>query len=233
MPSRFSFTLAGKTFKSKKALSDRIKEILYGYAIGSCLQGHERVFIIEMLSLHPEAATKIGCGIRDVTVESSIYGARGFFFHRYDGTKTDASYLKCLNPESSRYNDLQSAFRIAVAKQVREVYWKAFQNGPFACEFTGQILQLDDGNSAVDHVPPKTFQALLNSFLALRGLELNDIVITGSKDMEMEKHIVDERLKADWQEYHAKEAVLRVISKLANTSHVRKIAKRVPQEPMP
>ena len=53
-------------------------------------------FLCALVARHPNAPDKAGCGIQHFTVEHAMHGTRCFYLTRYDGTKTDFSYFKCL-----------------------------------------------------------------------------------------------------------------------------------------
>ena len=54
-------------------------------------------FMMSVLSRHPNASSKIGCGVRGIYVARTSYGSPCFHALRRDGTVTDFSYRKCLD----------------------------------------------------------------------------------------------------------------------------------------
>lgn len=96
------------------------------------------------------------------------------------------------------------------------VRYSRFVIGRFSNEssvpYTGEQLSLD--NCAVDHTPPKTFDALLFNFC--REQAINPLqVIVGSEGGTVAV-LSDLELLAAWQAYHRANANLRLLSKLGN-----------------
>lgn len=87
--------VAAQTFKTKKALEEKLKAILHASEPGVELDEPQHSFLMCVLFRHPEALNKIGCGVRAFRVTTSKYGNRCFEAVRVDGTGAEFSYLKC------------------------------------------------------------------------------------------------------------------------------------------
>jgi hypothetical protein len=84
-------------FPTKAAATEFFRKILYRYAVGERVVGEDEVTMLSLLQqCHPRAATKIGCGVQQITVGTAAYGARCFLITRTDGSVDDFSYRKCL-----------------------------------------------------------------------------------------------------------------------------------------
>lgn len=206
-----------RRFASKKAAGDAAREVLYRYAIGDRVVGADADFLADLLQLHPEAEQKIGCGVSWFSVEQND-GSRGFWLTRTDGTRTDWSFLACLTPPTPAA-EAKAAFRSAVRPQI-EAFRDAFKlrGGHRVCPVSGEDITLE--NLHVDHEPP--FEELLDCFLRERGLGLTNVRVKPTADGSTVTELADDILRAQWAEFHSRNARLRAVSKTANLSLLRR-----------
>lgn len=173
-------------------------------------------YIYSILESHPESKQKIGCGVKNIWIKKTIYKNNGFFIERTDGTSTDFSYYRCLYGNNRKLN-IQSAFRSAIRQQIYDFKINAFKNNPILfCPITEKEVSLK--NCHVDHEEP-TFKELLENFVEVKDIDLNKLEIGGiNKDNSMNNFIVDYKIRRDWEEYHKRNAQLRITSKKGNLS---------------
>jgi hypothetical protein len=216
-----NITIAGQTFKSKELAKKRARTIMYGVQPGVPLTADERDFILGLLEKHPRRDEKVGCGVADVFVRlNPKFGKnRSFWLRRRDGSETDFSFEKCLSPVNPVHT-FKSAARNTIHPQVVAARQAAFRGGPVTCPVTGVLLK--HGEHHVDHEPPATFDRLLADFVRLEGLDPLTVECEGHDDGNVEKSFRDHALAARWAQYHRDHARLRVVSKNANLSQVRK-----------
>ncbi len=107
---REALVVAGLTFKTKKALEEKLREILHAAVPGVELDEPEHSFLLCVLFRHPEAVEKIGPGVRAFRVTTSKYKNRCFEAVRTDGTGVEFSYVRCARGE----DDDQPADGVAV-----------------------------------------------------------------------------------------------------------------------
>lgn len=221
MRERFHAVVDGVVFTSKKALTEKCKEYLYAPIMGT----GAHCFLLSLIQRHPNAKTKIGCGVKHFTVRiNQPFGTKGFWIERFDGTCTDFSYLACITPPSKE-NEARKAFRDAINPQIQEFKADCFRSafagrGPEAqfirCPISGTTI--GRANAHVDHKPPKTFEAILQAFLKETNRKLEDIKVNPTEDGSIVTTLANEQLARDWRWYHRCEAELQLVSATANLS---------------
>lgn len=206
--------VGSETFKTKKALGERVRAILYGASIGVELDAAEHSFLLALLGRHPNAAKKIGPGVRAFRVTASLYGNRCFEILRVDGTETDFSYLKCVTPKTT-WSEFLHAMRRAIGDQIFD-----FKNDTFGwpetlvCPLSGATITRDQAH--VDHVYPDTFEALVDAFVEEEKLDRDALPLGPTEDGLMGRRLVDPALEDKWRAFHKAHAKLRVISEEAH-----------------
>lgn len=207
--------IGDEVFATKKAAGDRIREILYRYGIGHALGAADESFMRDVLALHPESEQKIGVGVARIEVRQNM-GSRGFWVVRTDGSATDFSFLACLTPPTHEH-DVRRALRTAVRDQVRAFRDRELVPGA-RCAVTMELL--DGLEVHVDHDPP--FEDLVRAFMAARGLSFGDMAVVATADGATDTVLADHALAAEWSVYHAEHARLRLTTRHANLSVLRR-----------
>ncbi len=203
-----------KLFPTKTAATHAIRAVLYRYPPGQTLNEKDAHFMLGVLALHKEAAQKVGVGVASFSVEVNPHGTRGFWLTRTDGTRTDFSFIACLTPPSHG-QEVKHAFREEVRDQIAE--FRAAQSAGGLCPVTGDLLTED---AHVDHVMP--FIQLTSDFLACYNLEDNDIRVTKTTDGQTRTLFTNRFLANLWKSFHLEHAQLRLVSKRANLSILRR-----------
>lgn len=212
-----TFRFGEHSFTTKKAATEAIRKVLYAYNPGESLKEEDASFMANVLEHHPEAAMKIGCGVRSFQVENN-HPTRGFWITRTDGTRTDFSFLSCLTPPTPEM-DARKAFRTEVRDQLVAFKANAFSSSAqLACAVTGVLLTSD--RCHVDHYEP-TFLELTEQFLASRGVAIVDVQVEPTLDGSTETKLLDRELAKAWAEFHTR-AKLRIVSAHANLSLLRR-----------
>jgi hypothetical protein len=176
--------------------------------------------------LHPDYGTKVGAGVQGFEVQrDKEWGTtRHFVIVRTDGTRTDFSYQKCLMP-ASRLKLFKQACRHVIADQIlhfRDQELANLDGGWLVCPVLGVRVGRDQIH--VDHAPPWTFDRLVTDFANTRGVDVDAVILTGFQDNEIRKGFEDPRLNDEWRLFHKSNARLRLVSKRANLSEIRKAA---------
>jgi len=211
-------TVGKEMFKTQKALQDRVRAILWTYKPETVLSDEHREFIFELLKRHPRAEEKLGAGIQLIRVVKNFYGSQGFEILRVDGSVDDFSYKECIKP-SSMEAQFKAACRLAVDGQIlacKDAFWK--ERSSARCPFTGE--ELTKYRCVVDHAPPKTFEWIVTTFIREHQIKVEDVVLI--KEPRKLDGLPEGDLKRIWQEFHREHANLRVVSALANSSHIRR-----------
>lgn len=212
-------TVGTRSFASKKEATVATQRVLYSRPIGSHVFGDDLQFLLDLLQMHPEFEEKIGCGIKSIEVEQNG-PTRGFWITRLDGSRTDWSFIACLTPPTAEKQAL-AAFRTAIRGQIQNFKDEFFAEREFdLCPITGEKVTRD--NCHVDHAPPGLFVDLVDHFVSCSGLKLAEVLVVPTTDGATETRLLDAQLDREWREYHAFNAKLRVVSRTANLSFLRR-----------
>ena len=209
-----TYRLGGTTFATKEAVGDRARQIKDSHKPGDELSPDEFRFMVDLLARHPDAAEKIGKGVRTIIIRANPkFGQNEFYLIRVDGTATDFSYKQCLRP-FTHASKCKFAFRRAVDDQVNAVKRTVFPRSGMRvpCPITGEPMTWETAH--VDHEPPRTFALLLETYLSERGIDY-DMIALLEPEAGIGKHLPP-ALEADWAVWHSRYARLRVISAEAN-----------------
>lgn len=218
-----TYTIGGHIFTSKKAVEKYVGDILRRAPVGLPLQYDDFQCVLDLLRLHPAAKSKIGVGVESICVRLELrWKSRHFEVLRADGSATDFSYKNCLT-SPTRAALFKKACRHAIAEQVityRNTVFAAAGIGNVRCPILGYLLLPE--NTHVDHIPPATFENLVQEFIAHCSINIGTVQIAGFNDREMKKSFVDSALTQCWQDFHKQRAKLRLVSREANLSHIKR-----------
>lgn len=187
---------------------EEIRALLYSYPLKAVVSAADSFILAELLTRHPRAQEKIGCGIDYFSIDRGGYGTRCFYIHRTDGTKTDFSFLRCF--QFSR-KDFPAAARRAIEGQIFE--FRLTLPEVFDCPVNGTPLTRNTAH--IDHAPPYTFRQIVNTFIALNNIPVESVSYDRSG---IGVSFQGSSLKTLFSLYHKKHAVLRGISREANLS---------------
>lgn len=212
------YVVDGIQFETQRALANYVSHLLASHCAPYCLSPDETRFMSDLLTRHPSADIKMGCGVHSIWIRKNGMFGNGFYVHRVDGTWEDFSYRQCLRPQTYE-SKCKFAFRRAIDSQVfaakRAVF--PYDDVVLVCPITGKDMIWETAH--VDHEPPLRFSYLLQTWLELHNLAYSDIPLCDPPDgigKVLPTHIADQ-----WAAWHAEHAVLRVISAEANLLIVR------------
>lgn len=83
-------------FEKKGDALEYLKEMLNKYAVGETVSKEDSAFLLNALRNHPDAESKVGCGISYFSVGRGDYGTQCFWVNRTDGTTEKFSYKSCV-----------------------------------------------------------------------------------------------------------------------------------------
>ena len=221
------YLIGDLAFGTKKAAETHIQSILHRATVGQPLAEQDMAVMLALLQSHPDRDAKIGIGVASIHVQpDSEWGTtRHFVIVRTDGTHTDFSFKKCLTP-ASPLKLFKQACRHTVADQVtrfRASRLSATPEAVFLCPVLGVAIDRDEMH--VDHTPPWTFDSLVLKFIEQEQIDVHATGVTGFGDNEIRKDFQDSAMRERWQEFHRLNARLRLVSKKANLSDIRRSAK--------
>jgi Protein of unknown function (DUF3223) len=200
----------------KTQAKNRCRVIIDGTLDGQLVVGEDAEFLQWLLDKHPQAPEKIGRGVAGFSVQTTAIGTRCFFVHRVDGSSTDFSYYSCTTaPDSTAL--IRKAMRRAVADQIIGFKQASAERGPLICAVTGDALSWDDAH--VDHAPP-IFVALADEWASRQG-GYSAIRLPPAMDKQIGRSLIQPDAES-WALFHQEHAQLRIVSKLANLSLLRR-----------
>jgi hypothetical protein len=214
--------IGDKEFASKKDAKDFIRTIFSRHQDDQTIVGPDSEFLHDLIQLHPEASSKVGCGISSFTtrVDPVWKTGRHFVLIRTDGSSTDFSFLSCIDGKNNR-KDAIKALRNAVYDQTMSFKMDAYSGEELpVCPYLNAPIQYADAH--VDHASPITFKSLVDDWLAESGISIDGIVVSPSSDNQWKTEMIDAEQRASWVGFHQRRAHLRIIHKTANLSHARK-----------
>jgi hypothetical protein len=85
------------TFAKKGDAVEHYREILYRRDVGVAIPEPDATHVYWLLERHPDAAAKIGIGVKEFSTRNAMFSTRCFEIRRTDGTTTDFSFKPCLD----------------------------------------------------------------------------------------------------------------------------------------
>lgn len=206
-------SLNGNEYPKTKA-KELVSRILNGYNIGDEIVGSHHDILLDVLDYHPDAAAKIGIGVkRFIVAIEPVYKGRGFIIERHDSSRIDFSFMKCLTyTREPHKKQVLRACRVAVKDQILSFKTEVYGISKYTrCAITSLNMQWKDCH--VDHKPPLTFDTLVFDFLMANNLKLENIKVV---PVGTTVFFVDANLCARWLQYHQEHAVLQPTLNHAN-----------------
>jgi hypothetical protein len=206
-----TYKLAGITFTSKDAIKKHVRSIFDAYSVGQSLNDEHQKFVIELLQWHPMVEAKIGCGIARIEVHiPKPWTTKGFLIVRTNGSKTDFSYLLCLNPKlAEQHNKFKAACRTAIVYEISEFKQAAFAGrATIWSDVDGREITWAEAHA--DHYPTP-FCELLDRYVSESGIDIKTVRFVEA-DGQTSAKFADARLQRDFANWHRANAQLRIIS---------------------
>lgn len=221
MPSK-PVSIATREFASRGDATAFFKAMLNRYKPGERVSDEDFLDLSALLERHHEYAQKVGVGTDHFVAIMTEHGSQCFRVVRKDGTGTDFSYLTCIRgTPPARKTEVSRGFRHAVRMDLYRARDKFFaeykdEDGLIDCAVTKERIPKDAGH--LDHRPPMTFEVILTTFLAGKGLSLDQVPISSSADDQVFTEIADDQLREDFRRYHASVAELDFVKSSTNLS---------------
>lgn len=221
--------VGGRTFPSKAAAEEALREILYRYPLGRVPLGDDHDFLVAAVDNHPSAELKRGTGIAYFLVRSHLYGTRAFFIQRTDGSITDFSFRKCVDKNlSAPRASLLQALRAEVNPDIADFKSQWFdmhgdEHRRIKCPVSGDMIGFDEAHA--DHMPPFEFIVLATCWIAARGITPGRGLVT-TTDMQPPS-LTDRDLAAHWITFHHSLARFQIVAWPVNLA--RSAACKIPK----
>jgi hypothetical protein len=115
--------------------------------------------------------------------------------------------------------EVSQAFRQAVKfdlYKARDAFFAEHQDaeGHVTCAASGERIRRDEAH--MDHRPPMTFEVIVTTFLAGRGLSLEKVPLTTGLDDQVSPTVTDEGLREAFRAFHRKVARLDFVKSTIN-----------------
>ena len=212
-------TLGEMTFPSKISADRYLRGILTkgnGYVVTQ----DEFLVLNDLLSRHPEAEAKRGCGVSTFMVDRAPGYAWQSCFHvvRMDGTSTDFSRHACLKPDNPKTEVLR-CLRDVVADDIQTAKRRLFdeRGGTIRCPITGIDLGWEQCHA--DHEAPMTFEVICTTYVEGHvGMSFDDFRSRHVVHADNSVPHVREDMRREFASYHHRVARIRLIHGLRNCS---------------
>ena len=217
-------TISGIAFNSKTEAEERIREILGRYSQMEPLRGDDLKFAAAILESHPNRDVIVDCGVKRIVVQhlKDRYDSRRFLLVRMDSSVRDFTWRHALYPKTAR-SRVMKACRYAIKDQIQTFRMASFHDqAEQVCAVSGKPITAS--NSDVDHIPPRTFETLVERWLRSLNIQTQDVALVPVVGYEQPDRWEDTFLEENWRNYHRTHADLRVVHPWANRSIVRKAA---------
>lgn len=198
--------LATRSFEKQGDATAFFKEMLNRYRPGDRVSDEDSLDVASLLERHTEYVVKVGCGVSHYEVIRTQHGTQCFRIVRIDGTGTDFSYPHCISQRvPTRKQEVSQALRQAVRfdlYKARDSFFAAHSDGDslVACAVTAERIGRDQGH--MDHRPPMTFEVIVTTFLAGRGLSLDKVPLSTGQDDQVSPEVTDDALCEAFRAYH-------------------------------
>jgi hypothetical protein len=218
--------LATRSFANQAEATEFFRTMLNKYKPKERVSDNDALHLAALLERHTEYDQKVGCGVDHFTVMLTEHGTQCFRVIRTDGTGTDFSYPHCIKGRApSLKQEVSQAFRQAVRLDLFNARDKFFAehrgaDGLVVCGTTGERITPNDGH--MDHMPPMTFEVIVTTFLQGRGLSLNDVPISKTKDDQVATTLTDKTMAEAFRHYHEGVAKLEFVKARVNLAQASK-----------
>jgi hypothetical protein len=212
------FWIGSRQYPSKKAAQEAVRDVLYGYSVGSIVdQEADHLLLLDLLDMHAEADTKIGVGVESFAIAPPLKGPYpGFEVIRTDGTRIDFSYLACLKPPTYR-QQVCAAMRLEAEANTTAYFTARAAANTLVSDQSGRPLDITDTH--VSHYRGPSFAELAAAFAHDNG-GWDAIELTTSSDPGRGQ-FTNRQLAERWREYHQAHAVLALLSSQENLRRPR------------
>jgi Protein of unknown function (DUF3223) len=212
--------ISTRSFPTQKEAIAYFQAMLKRYESGERVNEEDARDLLSLIERHPEASMKIGVGINHLKVTKTLDGTNCFYIVREDSSGTDFSFYTCVRGKApTRKQEVSEAFREAVKLDIwskRDNFYKdhSREDGLLPCAKTKEWIRRDEGH--IDHMPPMTFEVIVTTFLAHRGLNYDQVPISHGADNQTQAVLTDANLAQQFREYHKSVATLDFVKSSVN-----------------
>ena len=225
-------TIGNKTYPTKKSALEFYRDILNSYDFGESLNQNDFLNLIDLLNYHLKIKHNNDVGIKEIDsnektnefilkyirVAKYLYNTKCFELV-YDNDTFIISYRQMINQNMpSKRSVFNSVCRNLIQSDLTDLKQTYFKNNAIEskalCQETNEMHKWE--NLVVDHRQPNTFSIIVDRFI-----ELNDINVENIKYKQSELNYTifeDDNLNVKFIKYHKEKATLRIVRKDLNLS---------------
>jgi hypothetical protein len=198
---------------SKARVIAQCRYILNRYPVGGKITDEDdELFLLDLFSRHPEWDQKQGVGVAALEIGQSEFRTKCFVLLRYDGSKTDISFMKCVSKPTPE-QEVKQACRTAIRPTIY-----AFRNahviyGTTRCALTGEVLTRE--NTHIDHYD-LTFDEMFRLWIKTQDLDRLVNQLAPSADNEYGYRFQDQQIIDEFIDFHDRHCQLRGVTREAN-----------------
>ncbi len=207
----------------------RVSAMLARYRVGENVVGDDDKWLRELVTAHPDYPQKFGAQgaagiVRFFVALDGRYKKPGFWFESACGIVDNFSTVVCINGMPPLRSRLLTACRTTVQEDMHAYKAVRFGNSKWAvCDATGEPIHWDDAH--VDHIVP--FSQLAGAWVDARPhLTVADLAEDGVGAVS--ESFADPALAAEFRQFHAEHAKVRLVAAKVNMSRGAKALKEHP-----
>jgi hypothetical protein len=220
------FLICGESFKTKKALYERLRTILYGYGLGSPITGADQAFLDEALTQanrYYEYPAEAPVSWR---VQQQSMGSRPeFVFARPDGTQENPSIRRLSQEKSKAGKTPRMAARRDINGQILEFRASTCDdNFNYTCEDPLCDYTSNDGRDFdVDHDVP-AFSELFETWIVDRDINTKELEVVETRDASgvMVEYGLNKPFNESFSRFHKRHAKLKLLCRACHADKTYK-----------
>ena len=206
------YNIGGIGFATKEKALAYTRNIIKECGYGHITEGKSFDYLMALFKLHPNAESKIGCGVQSILIQVNYYkNGDELYIYRTDGTKIDISWNQCCLFGAITINvRLKDAMRLSVDSHIND--YKRTQ--PAICVYCGSTQDIE-----IDHHQP-SFLQLYDQFVKHKTLptKFDDDDKTNRTLFKPE----DIQFKTEWIQHHNTKCNLQVLCGQCNRRKCKK-----------
>ncbi|MGW2184144.1 DCL family protein [Streptomyces sp. NPDC001732] len=207
-----------RSYATKKARQEAVQAILGRYGLGKVVdQEDDDLLLRDLLDMHPDAADKVGPGVKHFRVIATPRGHhKGPEVVLVDGSKVAFSYQKCLDAPTHPQR-VKTAMRTEIQPQVNTYYESRKASHTLVSDESGQELAPADVHVSYFQ-GPRFHDIALDFVRAAGGFDAIDLTAETARGLAL---FTDRALAERWHAHHQEHAVLGLLSAKENLRRPR------------
>lgn len=208
-----------KEFKFKKNALEYYRNILNSYKFGQSLSENDFEDVLELIKYDFSFYDSEDLDINDIRIAKVQFNTKCFEIVWSNLDTEIISFIMIINrPKINLHTSFSIACRNVIQNDLIHVKQKYFsensKKGFVKCQETNEIAKWEE--LAVDHRQPNTFSIIVDRFKEVKNINVDEV------DYYVDENnfflFKDEKIAAEFKEYHKMKANLRIVKKECNLS---------------